>query len=77
VLYVLLLKALYGTIRAALLFWRKLVGKLQEWGFMTNPYDPCVANKTINGAQCAVLWHVDDLKVSQVDEEVVKEVKHH
>jgi hypothetical protein len=31
VLYVLLLKALYGTMRAALLFWRKLTSKLQEW----------------------------------------------
>jgi hypothetical protein len=74
ILYVLLLKALYGTIRAALLFWRKLVGKLQEWGFVTNPYDPCVANRTIDGGQCTVLWHVDDLKVSHVDKKVVDTV---
>ena len=36
-------------------------------GFELNPYDPCVANKTINGSQMTVTWHVDDLKVSHVD----------
>ena len=33
-------------------------------GFEVNPYDPCVANKTINGLQMTVTWHMDDLKVS-------------
>jgi Reverse transcriptase (RNA-dependent DNA polymerase) len=33
VLYVQLKKALYGTLRAALLFWRKLTEVLQRWGF--------------------------------------------
>jgi hypothetical protein len=64
VLYVLLLKALYGTMCAALLFWRKLTSKLQEWGLEIIPYDPCVANKTVNGSQCTVMWHVDNLKIS-------------
>jgi hypothetical protein len=63
VLYVRLIKALYGTLRAALLFWRKLSSKLKEWGFEINPYDWCVANKVINGEQCTVLRHVDDLKI--------------
>jgi hypothetical protein len=36
-----------------------------------NPYDWCVANKMINGKQCTVLWHVDDLKISHVDAKVV------
>jgi hypothetical protein len=39
VLYVELLKALYGTMRAALLFWKLLSRKLIEWGFTINPYD--------------------------------------
>jgi hypothetical protein len=39
--------------------------------FEINPYDLCVANKTINGKQCTVVWHVDDLKISHVDSEVV------
>ena len=74
VLHVELRKALYGTLRAALLFWRKLTEKLKEWGFEINPYDWCVANKTVNGKQCTILWHVDDLKISHVDPQVVTDV---
>jgi hypothetical protein len=39
-----------------------------------NPYDQCVVNKIINGKQCTVVWHVDDLKISHVDKSVVDEV---
>ena len=75
VIYVMLKKALYGTLRAALLFWKRLSSQLKEWGFVSNPYDPCVANKTINGRQCTVLvWHVDDLKISHIDPEVVTSI---
>ena len=74
VLYVELRKALYGTLKAALLFWKRLTDKLKGWGFEINPYDWCVANKTIEGKQCTILWHVDDLKISHVDPEVVTEV---
>jgi hypothetical protein len=71
VIYVELLKALYGTLRAARLFWEKLSQKLESWDFKKNPYDPCVANKMVNGKQLTVAWHVDDLKVSHVDKSVV------
>jgi hypothetical protein len=49
VIYVKLTKALYGTLQAALLFWKNLSSKLKEWGFVINPYDFCVANKIIDG----------------------------
>ena len=71
VLYVELIEALYGTLRAALIFWRKLSAKLIEWGFMINPYDWCVANKQINGQQCTLVWHVDDMKISHADSRIV------
>jgi hypothetical protein len=71
VMYVELLKALYGTVRAARLFWEKLSGKLLEWGFVPNPYDPCVMNKIVEGKQLTVAWHVDDLKASHVMSTVV------
>jgi hypothetical protein len=71
VMYVELLKALYGTVRAARLFWEKLTGKLLEWGFTPNPYDPCVMNKMVGDKQLTVAWHVDDLKVSHVLSTVV------
>ena len=66
-LYVKLLKALYGLLRSALLFYKKLRGDLENMGFEVNPYDLCVANKDINGSQMTVTWHVDDLKVSHKD----------
>jgi hypothetical protein len=47
VLYVELKKALYGTLRAALLFWKKLSAKVHEWGFVINLYDWCVASKVV------------------------------
>ena len=71
VLYAKLRKALYGTLKAALLFWKLLSKTLKEWGFTPNPYDPCVMNKDIEGSQCTVLWHVDDLKISHKNPEVV------
>jgi hypothetical protein len=37
VIYVILKKALYGTLQAALLFWKNLSGKLLQWGFVLNP----------------------------------------
>jgi hypothetical protein len=63
VIYVILKKALYGTLQAALLFWQNLSKQLQKWGFEINPYDFCMANKIINGKQCTIMWHVDDLKI--------------
>ena len=52
-------------IRYALLFYHKLKKELEEYGFIMNPYNLCVANyKTNSGCQLNVLWKVDDLKLS-------------
>ena len=74
VLYAKLRKALYGTLKAALLFWKLLSKNLKKWGFVANPYDPCVVNKQIDGSQCTILWHVDDLKISHKNPSVVTSV---
>eukprot|EP00956_Cyclotella_meneghiniana_P026461 scaffold57247_cov37-Cyclotella_meneghiniana.AAC.7 len=63
-LYVKMKKAMYGLLRSALLFYLRLVKDLNEYGFELNPYDPCVANKIVDGTQMTVVWHVDDLKIS-------------
>jgi hypothetical protein len=64
VLYVKLQKALYGLMRASLLFYRKLRKEFEGYGLTVNPYDPCVANMdTTSGKQLTVTWHVDDLMV--------------
>jgi hypothetical protein len=74
VLYVKLQKALYGCLRSALLFYLKLVGDIESQGFALNPYDPCVANKVINGTKFTVVWHVDDIKMLHVDEKEVSKL---
>ena len=53
-------------MKAALLFYIKFVKSLLSIGFDLNPYDPCVANKTVENLQLTVVWHVDDLKVIDV-----------
>ena len=37
--------AIYGTMVASLLYYRKFCKSLTSIGFVFNPYDPCVANK--------------------------------
>jgi len=61
-------------MKSALLFYRKLVSELQEMGFTINPYDPCVANKTVNGTQMTIRWHVDDLMLSHVSQDEIMRV---
>ena len=70
-MYVRLVKALYGMLRAALLFYKILRSDLENMGFKIKPYDPCVANKIVSGHQMKIYWHVDDLKVSHKDEDAV------
>jgi hypothetical protein len=74
VIYVKLAKALYGTLQAAMLFWKDLSGFLEAEGYELNPYDNCMANKMINGTQCTVLWHIDDLKISHIDQQVIEDL---
>jgi hypothetical protein len=73
-MYVRLTKALYGTLQATMLFWKDLTRYLMEQGFVLNPYDSCVANKMIDGTECTVLWHVDDLKILHVKQEVLEDL---
>ena len=65
--------AIYGMIQSSLLFYKKLRKDLESEKFEVNSYDPCVANKIINGNQMTVSWHVDDLKVSHKESKFVEE----
>ena len=73
-LYVELLKALYRCIKSALLWYNLFTSTLEKMGFVLNPYDLCVANKTINGKQCTICWYVDDLKISHQQRSVVSDI---
>ena len=76
VIYTDMLKALYGTLKAARLFWEKLSGILiNDMGFTVNPYDSCVVNRTEkDGSKTTIVWHVDDLKISSTGKEVVDSI---
>ena len=67
VLYVQVLRALYGMLIAALLWYKRFKNDLEEQKFVFNPYDACVANKDVNGKQQTVRFHVDDLKSSNIN----------
>jgi hypothetical protein len=56
--------ALYGTMVASLLYYGKIVKSLTDIDFLINPYDPCVANKMIEGDQMTICFHVDDCNIS-------------
>ena len=71
ILYVKLNKARFGTLCIAVLFYKNIRSNLEEIGFEINPYDPCVANMTINSSQVTFCWHVDDLKVSHKEESAI------
>ena len=71
VLYMLVLRSIYGCIDAAMLWYELYTKELKNMGFKLNEYDPCVANKLIDGSQCTIAWHVDDNKISHVSNDVV------
>lgn len=73
-LYVRLNKALYGCVQSALLWYNLFRDTLEEFGFVVNPHDACVANKVINGNQCTVCWYVDDIMIAHIDQKVVDQV---
>lgn len=70
VLYVQILRAIYGMLISAIMFYKKFRKSVEQQGYIVNPYDPCVANKMIDGKQHTIMWHVDNVKGSHVDPKV-------
>jgi hypothetical protein len=62
--------AIYSTMVTSLLYYQKFTNSLVSIGFKINPYDPCVANKMIEGKQMMICFHVDDCKLSHCDSKV-------
>jgi hypothetical protein len=48
---------------------RQFVKSLTDINFVINPYDPCVANKMIDGKQMPILFHVNNCKLSPIASE--------
>ena len=62
VLYMCILNAMYGIMRAALLYYQHFVADIHGISFKLNPYDPCVANKLVDGNQLTLIWHIDNIR---------------
>ena len=79
VLYLRLLKALYGCMESALLWYNLFVSTLKKMNFEINPYDRCVANRIVEGEQQTICFYVDDNKLShksrKVNEEVINKIE--
>ena len=71
ILYLQLLKALYGCLHSALIFYRKLLADLESIGFKLNLYNSCFVNKIVDGKQFTFTWHVENLKLSHIYKKVV------
>ena len=71
VLYLELLKLPYRMLILSVLFYQKSMKDLEPISFKVYPYDPCVFNKITPYLKPTVTWHVDDLKVSHADKNIV------
>jgi hypothetical protein len=73
ILYLKCLKALYGHMEAARLFYGDLDSSLvKKMNFTRNQYDPCIYNrKSQTREMITVKTHVDDLKISSKSKEQV------
>ena len=74
VLCVRILKAIYGMIESALLWYELYVNVLKGVGFELNLYDMCVSNKYINVKQCTLAWYVYDNQISYAEQSVIDNI---
>ena len=70
-------KAIYGRLLGVFLFYRKLRGVLIDMEFQTNKFNGCTFNKMINGYQCTIQVHVDDLKLFHVQPDELNSIIDH
>ena len=70
-IYLLTLRAIYGCIESALLWYSLYKVTLESEGYELNPYYLCIANKVINRKKSTVARYIDDNKASHVDPKVV------
>jgi hypothetical protein len=64
VLLVQCLNAVYETMVAVLLYYKKFVKSLMKQGYKINPYDGYVANKVVKEQQVMICFHINNCKIS-------------
>ena len=62
-----ILELLCDMLQVGFLWYYKFRSNLELVGFKFNDYDPCVANRTINGHQHTIRFHVDDVLSSHIN----------
>jgi histone deacetylase 1/2 len=67
-------RALYGCVESGKLWYNELSATLISAGYEPNAKDICVFNKVVDGIQCTITLHVDDLMITCVNETVIDEV---
>ena len=65
VIYVEILRAIYGMLESALVWYKQFRKDLESIRFVFNPYDACIANRMINGKQQTIKFHVDSPYILQ------------
>ena len=70
VIYVQVMKAIYGMLTASLLWYQKFRKDLEGIVFVFNNYDACIANREKNGSQHTIRFHVDDIMSSHMNPKV-------
>ena len=65
-----MLRAIYTILVAALLFYSKFCGYLENFGFEFNPYDTCVANRIKFVKKHTVILYVYNVMSSHVNPKV-------
>ena len=73
-LYLLTLRTLYGYIKSSLLSHSLYNETLEEEGYKLNPYNYCIANKTISYKQSTIAWYIAINRASHVNPKVVEDL---
>ena len=68
------LNALYGTMMASLLYYKKFTARFENAGFVINQYNPCIWNRIVKGKQCTICFHVDNCKISHKSSKVLDQI---
>ena len=72
-LYGPLIKAVYGTLLRAIIFYNKPSKHLIDHSFMQNKYNMCTLNEIVNDEQITIQLHVNGLKVSHKNQAVLED----
>ena len=61
VIYLVLLRAIYGMLFASLIWYQKFNKDMKSIGFLFNNYGPCVANRMFNKKHHTFRFHVTNI----------------